>query len=61
MIWLGWGAEGVSGHYDGIKIDVAYRRDVAEACGVGFEVPATLGAIEPIERKLESTAVAVSA
>jgi len=48
----------MSGHYDGIKNDVAYRRDVAEACGVGFDVPATLGAIEPIEPKL--TAVAVS-
>ena len=30
---------------------------LAEACGVGFDVPATLGAIEP---KLEPTAVAVS-
>ena len=59
--WLGWGAESMSGHYDGIKSDVAYRRDVAEACGVGFDVPATLGAIEPIEPKLESTAVAVNA
>ena len=59
--WLGWGAESMSGHYDGIKIDVAYRRDVAEACGVGFDVPATLGAIEPIEPKLEPTVVAVSA
>jgi hypothetical protein len=48
----------MSGHYDGIKIDFAYRRDVAEACGVGFDVPATLGAIEP---KLEPTAVAVIA
>jgi len=45
----------------GIKIDVSYRRDVAEACGVGFDVPANLGAIEPIEPKLQPTATAVSA
>jgi len=58
--WLGWGAESMSGHYDGIKSDVAYRRDVAEACGVGFDVPATLGAIEPIEPKPESYTVTAS-
>ena len=55
--WLGWGAESMSGHYDGIKSDVAYRRDVAETCGVGFDVPATLGAIEP---KLEPHTVTAS-
>jgi len=27
--WLGWGSEGMSAHYDGIRDDVAYRRDVA--------------------------------
>ena len=47
----------MSDHYDGIKSDVAYRREVAEACGVGFDAPPTLGAIEP---KPESYAVTAS-
>jgi integrase len=51
--WLGWGSEGMSGLYDGIRGDVAYRRDVSKACGVGFDVPASLGSIEPIEPKIE--------
>jgi hypothetical protein len=51
--WLGWGSEGMSAHYDGIRGDVAYRRDVAKACGVGFDVPASLGSFEPNEPKIE--------
>jgi integrase len=51
--WLGWGSENMSGHYDGIRGDVAYRRDVTKACGVGFDVPASLGSFEPIEPKIE--------
>jgi hypothetical protein len=47
--WLGWGCEGMSGHYDGIKHDVAFRKDVANRVGVGFEIPSTLVSIEPIE------------
>jgi integrase len=53
--WLGWGEEGMSGRYDKIKEDVAFRKEVANACGVGFDVPATLGLIEPIEPKIEGT------
>ena len=52
--WLGWGSEGMSGHYDGIKADIAYRKDVANACGVGFDVPASLASIEPNEPKIEA-------
>jgi hypothetical protein len=47
------GSENMSGHYDGIRGDVAYRRDVTKACGVGFDVPASLGSFEPIEPKIE--------
>jgi hypothetical protein len=47
-------------HYDKIKSDVAFRKEVANSCGVGFDVPANLGSIEPIEPKLESDAVASS-
>ena len=52
--WLGWGTEGMSGHYDQIKNDVAFRKDVVNRCGVGFEVPASLAPIEPKEPKFEA-------
>lgn len=58
--WLGWGDEGMAGRYDKIKSDVAFRKEVANSCGVGFDVPAILGSIEPIEPKLQSYAVAAS-
>jgi integrase len=51
--WLGWGSEGMSGHYDQIKNDVAFRKDVVNRCGVGFDVPASLASIEPNEPKIE--------
>ena len=49
--WLGWGAEGMSGHYDQIKNDVAFRKHVVNRYGVGFDVPASLASIEPNEPK----------
>jgi integrase len=55
--WLGWGSENMSAHYDGIKVDVAFRKEVAASCGVGFDVPASLGSFEPNAPKIE---VAVS-
>lgn len=54
--WLGWGAEGMSELYDRIKADVAFRTDVANRVGVGFDVPATLAPIEPNEPKIEVAA-----
>ena len=62
--WLGWGEEGMSGRYDKIKADVAFRKEVANTCGVGFDVPETLGAIEPNEPKIKeavNSKVAVNA
>jgi integrase len=62
--WLGWGDEGMSGHYDKIKGDEEFRKEVANACGVGFDVPATLIPIEPNEPKIRHKAkevVSVSA
>jgi hypothetical protein len=47
------GSEGMSGHYDRIKNDVAFRKDVANRVGVGFDVPASLVSIEPNEPKIE--------
>ena len=52
------------GNYDGIKHDVAFRKDVANRVGVGFEIPSTLVSIEPIEPKVDEflkEEVAVSA
>jgi len=53
QFWLGWGTEGMSGHYDQIKNDEAFRKDVVNRCGVGFDVPASLASIEPNEPKIE--------
>jgi len=39
------------GHYDQIRNDVAFRKEVANACGVGFDTPATLVLFEPNEPK----------
>jgi hypothetical protein len=52
--WLGWGEEGISELYDKINADVAFRKDVADACEVGFDVSSKLGSIEPIEPKIKS-------
>lgn len=51
--WLGWGEDGMSERYDKIKGDLAFRREVANACGAGFDIPATLAPIEPIEPKIK--------
>ena len=51
LAWLGHG--GMSGHYDQIKNDVAFRKDVVNRCGVGFDVPASFAPIEPNEPKIE--------
>jgi len=54
--WLRWGSEGMAGHYDQIKNDVAFRKDVVNRCGVGFDVPVSLDSIEPNEPKPEAVA-----
>jgi integrase len=53
--WLGWGEDAMSELYDKVKADVGFRKEVAKACGVGFDVPATLGSIEPNEPKTEAS------
>jgi integrase len=37
--WLGWGGKDMSDHYDKIREDEAFRREVAERAGIGFELP----------------------
>jgi len=50
--WMGHGANGMSDLYDRVREDQAFRKEVAEKIGVGFDVPAQLNPIEP---KIEST------
>jgi hypothetical protein len=45
----------MSGHYDRIKADVVFRKEVANNCGVGFDVPVSLASklpVEPIEQQV---------
>ena len=37
--WLGWSGKHMSDHYDKIREDAAFRREVAERVGIGFELP----------------------
>jgi integrase len=37
--WLGWSGKDMSDHYDKIREDEAFRREVAERAGIGFELP----------------------
>jgi integrase len=70
--WLGWAPDNMPGHYDAVRHDLAKRKEEAEAAGVGFDLPLTLGAekqrknarIVPIEPKVRAAAaekMAVSA
>jgi hypothetical protein len=43
----------MSGHYDQIKNDLAFRKDVVNRCGVGFDVPVSSASIAPNEPKIE--------
>lgn len=58
--WLGWSGKDMSDHYDKIREDAAFRREVAERVGIGFElpkpaivpcagnVPSSAGEVEPV-------------
>jgi integrase len=37
--WLGWSGKDMSDHYDKIREDAAFRREVSESVGIGFELP----------------------
>jgi hypothetical protein len=52
--WLGWAGEGMSDHYDKIRHDVAFRREVAEKAGLGFELPRKKPVVGP---KIENEVV----
>lgn len=37
--WLGWSGKDMSDHYDKIREDTDYRRNVAKSVGIGFDLP----------------------
>jgi hypothetical protein len=47
--------EGMSDLYDKIKSNVAFRKEMAEKAGLGFELPSKIIVIGRNGRKLEST------
>jgi len=49
LFWMGHAEENMTDHYDKIKEDRPCRRQWAEDCGLGFELPA-LGLVVPISR-----------
>jgi integrase len=57
--WMGHADPSMSSHYDRSREDVQFRRDVAKAMGLGFQLPtATLtGAIGRQEKEVETEAV----
>ena len=53
--WLAWnGKVDMSDHYDKIREDEAFRREVAESIGLGFVIPVTEPAVVRIDTKTEA-------
>jgi integrase len=59
--WLGWAGKDMGDLYDKIKQDVAFRKEVAQQCGFGFELPLIVPNVPncAAEVKVESTAEVV--
>lgn len=57
QFWMGHAGEGMSALYDKIKEDAAFRKEVAEKVGLGFELPSKIIVIGRNGRKLESASV----
>lgn len=54
---MGHAPEDMSDLYDKIKEDVAFRKEVAERSGIGFELPVSIAPIAPsctVEVEVES-------
>ena len=54
QFWMGHSGEGMSDLYDKIKLNVAFRKKVAEQAGLGFELPSKIIVIGRNGRKLKS-------
>lgn len=57
QFWMGHAGEDMSDLYDKINEDVAFRKEVAEKAGLGFEIPSEIRVIGRNGRKLESVRV----
>jgi integrase len=45
--WMGHAPDDMSDLYDKIKEDIRFRKEVAEQCGIGFELPASIAPNAP--------------
>jgi integrase len=52
--WLGHAPTDMSDLYDKIKHDIAFRREWAERCGIGFELPSVVPNVPKIKAKDEA-------
>jgi integrase len=50
--WLGWSGKDMSDHYDKIREDTAFRREVAERVGIGFELPSIVPNVPKIAARV---------
>src|SRR5262249_30388475 len=39
MFWLGWSGRNMGDHYDKIRENAGFRREISERVGIGFELP----------------------
>jgi|ERR1700730_10622041 len=51
--WMGHAGKDMSDLYDKVKEDVAFRREVAERCGFGFQLPAVVPNVPICTEKAE--------
>jgi integrase len=57
QFWLGHAGQGMSDLYDKVRHDVAFRKEVAEKAGLGFEIPSKITVIGRNGRKIKSEPV----
>ena len=55
QFWMGHAGEGMSDLYDKIKSNVAFRKEMAEKAGLGFELPSKIIVIGRNGRKTENS------
>ena len=56
--WMGHAGKDMSDLYDKVKEDVAFRREVAERCGFGFDLPSVVPIVPTCAEKAEVVAAA---
>jgi integrase len=58
--WMGHADESMGDLYDKVKEDVAFRRNMAEACGFGFELPLVVPNVPNVPKK-EARSISLNA